>query len=216
MSDLSRIDHLVLAGPDLEALGEWWAGVAGQPATPGGSHTGVGTRNELIGIDGTTYIELIGPDLEQPKPADPRPFEIDRRSAHAFARFALAVDDVDAVAATLGEHGFETGPVIAMERTRPDGVRLAWKLCVPPTEELAMVMPFFIQWDDAAHPAADLNPECSLESLSISHPNGAAISAAVEAATGSKLDISDGAASLEAVLRFANSGDELTIRSTAG
>ncbi len=208
----SSIDHLVLAGPDLSALSAWWAGEAGEPATPGGAHTGRGTRNELVGIDATTYIELIGPDPEQPDPGQPRGFDIDERNGIAFARFAMAVDDLDAVAATLTEHGFDPGRVFDMERTRPDGVRLAWRLCVPPAPELAGVMPFFIQWaDDAPHPAADLAPVCAIESLSMSHPDGAAIAAAVAAATATTLDIATGDPRLRATLRFAD--DVLTIDS---
>lgn len=214
MTDLASIDHLVLAALDLEALGRWWSEQTGTAATPGGAHTGRGTRNQLVGIDATTYIELIGRDPDQPEPRQPRGFDIDDRPGIRFARFAMAVDDLDAVAATIARHGIEPGPVFDMERTRPDGVRLAWRLCVPPDPALAGVMPFFIQWaPDAPHPAADLASVCSLESLSMTHPEASSIAAAVAEATGTTLDIATDAPGLRATLRFGASGDSLTIDS---
>ncbi|MGI9607503.1 MAG: VOC family protein [Acidimicrobiales bacterium] len=213
MDDYSPIDHLVIAGPNLAELRAWWIQSAGLPPTVGGSHTGRGTRNELVGIDSSTYIELIGPDPDQPEPGVPRSFGIDDLTGRCFSRFALAVDDLERVATTLTDHGFAAGPIVDMERSRPDGVRLTWRLCVPPDEELAGVMPFFIQWGaDTPHPATDLPPACSISGLDLSHPDGLAIAHAVEAATGARLDVTVGEASLAATLHVAETDIDLTIR----
>ena len=67
MTDFSAIDHLVLAGPDLAMMSSMWREATGINPMPGGAHTDMGTRNELVGIDSTTYIELIGPDPDQPE-----------------------------------------------------------------------------------------------------------------------------------------------------
>ena len=74
---LSKVDHLVYATPDLAAGVERVERLLGVKAVPGGQHPGGGTRNALIRLGDETYLEIIGPDPDQPKPPRPRRFGID-------------------------------------------------------------------------------------------------------------------------------------------
>jgi hypothetical protein len=47
----------------------------------GGSHANFGTANYLVGLGGAAYFEIIGPDPDQPDPAQPRPLGIDSLTA---------------------------------------------------------------------------------------------------------------------------------------
>ena len=84
------IDHLVLAGPDLDGLVAWFVAVSGVDPAPGGAHVGLGTRNALVGVGGPTYLELIGPDPDQPEPDAPRPFGVDELEEPRFVTWCLA------------------------------------------------------------------------------------------------------------------------------
>src|SRR5260370_42198553 len=91
---LRRIDHLVYATPDLNSGIEAVEKLTGVRATPGGQHPGRGTRNALIALGPTSYLEIIGPDPEHPAPPHPRQFGIDGLKAPRPARRALKAQNL--------------------------------------------------------------------------------------------------------------------------
>lgn len=197
-----RFDHLVIAARDLDRLVDWFTERTGVTPTPGGAHVGLGTRNALVGLGPTSYIELVAIDTEQPEPAGPRPFGIDELGDRiVVATSAVAVDDLDAAVAEVRAAGLDGGVPMAMSRRRPDGVLLEWRLAVPSDPVQGGVVPFSIEWGASTpHPAASLEHGLTLRSVSVVHPDPIVV--AVAAARG--LDAAVGPMSLSAALDTPN------------
>jgi hypothetical protein len=167
MTALAHVDHLVYAAPNLTAASASVASWLGVTPAPGGRHVGMGTRNELLGLGGGSYLEIIGPDAEQPPPAEPRPFGLDGMAGPQLVTWAARVTDMAAALAAVRAAGHEPGDARSMQRARPDGVLLTWSLTQPTPDG---VLPFFIAWGDTPHPAASAPTGVELVSLDLTHP----------------------------------------------
>jgi hypothetical protein len=178
---LSKIDHLVYATPDLAAGVVRVERLLGVSAVPGGQHPGGGTRNALIGLGHGTYLEIIGPDPDQPKPVRPRRFGIDELKAPGLVTWAAKGTDLEAIVKTGKSNGFDLGQVQAGSRRRPDGVLLSWRVTISPALTEGGVVPFFIDWGNTVHPSTDLPGGCSLVALRIEHPDPNSIKAGLSA-----------------------------------
>ncbi|HXF38464.1 MAG TPA: VOC family protein [Blastocatellia bacterium] len=183
---MSRIDHLVYATPDLAAGVERVEKLLGVHAIPGGQHPGAGTRNALIGLGNQVYLEIIGPDPDQPKPPRARRFGIDELKSPRLVTWAAKGADLDRLVADSRRQGIDLGQVQAGSRQRPDGVMLAWKLTVSPTLTEGGVVPFLIDWGATTHPASALPKGCTLVDLRAEHPNPEHVQAMI---TGLGLDL---------------------------
>ena len=168
---LSRLDHLVYATPDLGV------GVAaidkhlGVRATPGGQHPGLGTRNALVALGPSSYLEIIGPDPEQPRPAGRRRFGIDELEAPRIVRWVAKGTGLEQLEAAAAGRGMKLGPVIPGSRRRPDGVLLSWRYTDPNTELADGLVPFFIDWGSSPHPSATAARGASLVQVRAEHPD---------------------------------------------
>jgi hypothetical protein len=168
---LARVDHLVYAAPDLDAAIERLEGLLGVRATPGGQHPGRGTRNALIALGPATYLEILGPDPAQPKPATSRWFGIDDLQAPRLAGWAAKGIELERLVEDAGRHGVKLGEVHSGSRRRADGVLLSWRFTDPFTVVAEGIVPFFIDWGDTPHPAASAAKGVSLIALRAEHPD---------------------------------------------
>lgn len=197
----TRLDHLVLAGPDLAETVAWFTELTGVRPAPGGSHTGLGTANQLVGLGNGGYLELIGPDPDQPRPALPRPFGIDDVSAPRIVTWAVRADDLDAAVAEARDGGYDPGEPLGMSRRSPDGALLEWRLTPPRTDYGDGLVPFLIDWGSTPHPTSRALPEAPLLDLRARHPDPASVRPALVALrTQLRIDIGEPAA-IRAVLQ---------------
>jgi hypothetical protein len=165
------LDHLVFATPDLAATVAEFTRRTGVAPAGGGVHVGLGTRNYLVSLGGSRYLEILGPDPERPEPADPRPFGVDGLAAARTVTWAISPPDLDAAVAAARATGYDPGPVRAMSRRRPDGTLLEWRLTDGDTAHPSGLVPFLIDWGSSAHPTASDLPATPLLALSASAPD---------------------------------------------
>ncbi len=182
-----RLDHLVVAVPDLQEGGRLLAARLGVEPSPGGRHHGFGTKNLLVSLGSDAYLEIIGPDPGQPRPRGGRALGVDRVTGPRLVTWAVREPDLEGRMAAARAAGFDPGSIVEMGRDRPDGVRLAWRLGVPPATlaggELPGdgLVPFLIDWGQTPHPSVGLPAECVLVSLRGEHPDPDAIGAMLRA-----------------------------------
>jgi hypothetical protein len=131
----------------------------------GGQHPGRGTCNALLSLGPSTYLELIGPDPEQPPPSNSRPFGLDFLRSPSLRGWAVAPDDIAAAVLEAGRHGHVLSPLVAGRRRAPSGPEISWRMAwpefsaedAPPVlsgTPAPLVLPFFIEWGTSPHPAS--------------------------------------------------------------
>ena len=168
---LTMIDHLVYATPDLPLGIDNIEKRLGVRATPGGQHPGRGTRNALLALGPATYLEIIGPDPEQPKPSQPRPFGIDDLKGPRLVTWVVKESDLERRANEARRAGVRLGEVIPGSRRRSDGILLSWRYTDPRTVVAHGIVPFFIDWGKTPHPVTTAATGASLINLRAEHPD---------------------------------------------
>ncbi len=195
----ASIDHIVYATPDLAATVSVVARTWGVEPTPGGSHDGLGTRNALLSLGSGSYLEIVGPDPDQPDPPGPRPFGVDDLDEARVVTWAARVPDIDLWIGWARTRGFDPGDAVAMQRTTPAGEVLRWRLTFPVPGD--GVVPFLIEWPGET-PASTAAFGCVLMSLDLTHDDPAVAGRMVEHAL--SIDVGPGRPSISATILTPN------------
>lgn len=187
----ARLDHVVLATPALGPTVDWVAEALGLRPGPGGRHVGLGTRNFLLSLGPGRYLEVIGPDPEQQRPAEPRRFGIDLLDAPRVmawvATTPLPLEEAVNRAARLGH---DLGEVHAASRTTPDGRRLRWRATAM-RASAPLVIPALIDWGETTHPSSTAPAGASLVEFKAMHPDPDHVLEVLDA-LGLDLEVADG------------------------
>lgn len=195
------LDHLVYAVPDLSAAVLDFEERAGLRPAEGGRHLGLGTRNVLVGLGPTAYLEIIGPDVEHPPATGASvPFGVDRIARPRLLTWAVHPLDLDSTVAGFAAAGADLGAPRAMNRQTPAGSILRWRLATTVPLPFDGVTPFLIDWGSSAHPASAPGlPTARLVGFTATHPDPDAVTRVLRTA-GLALAVSAGSPGLAATL----------------
>lgn len=173
--NLQSVDHLIYGTPDIDSAVDYLETLFGVRAVPGGQHLGHGTRNALLTIGPSIYLEILGPDPEQPEPDHPRWLGIDDLIEPRLVAWAARRDHLERVVAEAAAKGVTIGRVQDGRRHRPDGVELHWTLTDPEAVQFGGLVPFFIDWGSGPHPSDSAPGGPVLTSLEAEHPEPATV-----------------------------------------
>ncbi len=165
-----NIDHIIYIVAELEAGVDEIANLLGVRAARGGRHPDFGTHNALLSLGPATYLEIIAPDPTLRAPRRGMPFGIAANRMSRLATWALAVEDIQAIAEAAITTGVNVGALEAGSRIAPDGTVLSWRLSDPNAMSFDGALPFLISWSDTPHPAATAPCGGEITGIRIEHP----------------------------------------------
>lgn len=171
---LSQVDHLVYATPDLDRTVADLERRLGVRATPGGQHPGRGTRNALIALGANSYLEIIGPDPEQPS-TNLQSWWFSDLKEPRLVTWAAKGTELERLRDSAVSHGLAMTEVSAGSRKRPDGVLLSWRTVSPLGPAAGGIVPFFIDWGESPHPALSSVKGVMLVGLRAEHPDASQV-----------------------------------------
>jgi hypothetical protein len=122
------------------------------------------------------YLELLGPDPEQPPLPRPRWLGVDLLVAPRLVTWAARSADFERQATSARAAGVPLGEVREGRRELGDGRVLSWRLTYPEPLLADGLVPFLIDWGDSPHPATTAPQGIRLVDLRAEHPDPGAVS----------------------------------------
>ncbi|WP_421694072.1 VOC family protein [Aestuariivirga sp.] len=163
-----RIDHIVFYSSDLAQARSDFSRSMDQEPLYGGEHPGEGTANALLGLGPATYLEILGRDVAQPEHALDE--DVRALGGSGIYHWAAGGVDLEALAARAAKAGLEGGARVPGGRVKPDGTRLDWVCWGLRNHRFGSLIPFFIDWRGAEHPAQSVPRGASLASFEVHSP----------------------------------------------
>ncbi len=159
-----ELDHFMWVVPDLASGMDEIERLTGVRPIPGGAHEGLGTRNALLGLGDSVYLEILAPDPEQDM-AGTMGAQLAHLGQSGLVAWAVRTENlarvVDGLSASFPD--WQARKPLDVSRKRPDGQLIEWQLLLPGLSHRGV--PFFIDWLTSPHPTQDLPEECSVESF---------------------------------------------------
>lgn len=138
-----RIDHMILAGPDLDAMEQTFTRL-GFHVTGGGEHPNMGTRNRIILLE-DSYIELL--TVADPETASPALTGYIAQGG-GWIGFALQSSDIATETIAMRRRGVDARGPKPGSLVAPNGATRGWQVTTIGTDDIwqsSFPIPFLIQ-----------------------------------------------------------------------
>jgi hypothetical protein len=170
------LDHVVLAAADLDSAMEEFEAKTGVTPVKAGHINGLGITKARVAFEGgSSFLEIIAPDLERPGPIGDllrESFNGDELDTGALVPFhwAIRLSSAETLASEAPTMGY-TPDILAMKGpSSKDGTSKQWETLYLYGHELGGLCPFFVNWDTYDHPCETLPIVGSLIHVNIRAP----------------------------------------------
>ena len=170
------LDHLVWTVPSLEKGIEDFERLTGVRAAVGGRHPGRGTCNALASLGHGAYLEIVAPDPTQALSGNYGEM-LARRPHEGLITFVMTAPDMAASQLAAVHAGVPWQGPVPLSRQTPDGRLLEWRLAYTEGTEYGEWLPYYIDWQQTAHPATTSPSGLTLLGFEVSHPQADALHA---------------------------------------
>ena len=156
---ITRFDHVVIGVRNIEDAMESFSDL-GFDVVEGGRHPLLGTRNAIVRF-GLDYLELLGVEnqLQAQKSGTFGAELVDFLvKGSGLVGFVLASNHLEHEAERMQKKEIEYSGPFAMDRERPDGTSIGWRLVVPGLSPWRKPWPFLIEWETEDKERLKLEP----------------------------------------------------------
>ena len=166
------IDHIVYAVKNLDHAIQELHELLGVRPVFGGHHKHNGTKNALLNLGNSIYLEVITKDKDNLDIPAPRWMGVDLIQESKVTRWSLKSTDLKSDAHHLSVYQDNMGVISGGSRQTSKGHLLEWEMILPLAEPEVEVIPFMTDWQKSSvHPTDKLETECTLMDIKLSSPN---------------------------------------------
>lgn len=152
-----HIDHVTIAGTDLDATRQAFTRATGVPTEYGGPHANHASEMAIVSFPDGSYLELMGIQKQaDPKAVAAHAWSVYLRNDAGPCAFAIRVPDVTLELNRLHVAGIPAGTIERSGRIRPDGTKLDWETATVGPGRRGSLFPFLIR--DFTSRDARVNP----------------------------------------------------------
>lgn len=167
-----QIDHIVYTVPDLEKSMDWLEELTGIRPNFGGYHTTKGTKNALLNLGNTCYLEILAADSDNTAIPTPRWMGVDFLTKPQITRWSLKSNNLPKDSLAVKAYNPAMGLIDGGQRKMTDGNLLRWEMILPLAAPEVALIPFMTDWQNSAiHPTDSMPEQCQLISLCFTHPD---------------------------------------------
>lgn len=168
---MPTLDHIVYAVSDFDQAIHDLEEKLGIRPEPGGRHLLRGTKNALLNLGNSCYLEILAIDHENTSFIGQRWMGMNLITQPTITRWSIQTNEIEKHSHIIKKQRPELGDIADGERKTPEGETLKWKMTLPlPAPEID-VIPFLIDWSASDfHPTDRLETGCSIHSISLYHP----------------------------------------------
>jgi len=167
-----QIDHIVYAVPNLEDACQELESALGVKPVFGGYHKTKGTKNALLNLGDSCYLEILAVDESNKEIEGARWMGVDLIKKPCITRWAIKSDNLPDDQLKLQMYHADMGEIFGGSRQTPNGDLLEWNMILPLAAPEIELAPFMVHWSkNSIHPTENLTQICPLVSIEFRHNN---------------------------------------------